>query len=65
VREAKVYCEIHPWDVDDAFVRRFGAQGIDRYVTTITGQVLFFVRERLNIKDLTLTPIDKYSPSVS
>jgi GMP synthase (glutamine-hydrolysing) len=28
VREAKVYCEIHPWDVDDAFVRRFDAQGI-------------------------------------
>jgi GMP synthase (glutamine-hydrolysing) len=28
VREAKVYCEIHPWDVDGAFVRRFGAQGI-------------------------------------
>jgi GMP synthase (glutamine-hydrolysing) len=28
VREAKVYCEIHPWDVDDAFVRRSGAQGI-------------------------------------
>ncbi|MGH8691115.1 MAG: glutamine-hydrolyzing GMP synthase [Burkholderiales bacterium] len=28
VREAKVYCEIHPWDVDDAFVRSFGAQGI-------------------------------------
>jgi GMP synthase (glutamine-hydrolysing) len=28
VREAKVYCEIHPWDVDDAFVRRFGAEGI-------------------------------------
>jgi GMP synthase (glutamine-hydrolysing) len=28
VREAKVYCEIHPWDVDDAFVRRFGARGI-------------------------------------
>ena len=28
VREAKVYCEIHPWDVDDAFVRRFGAQGL-------------------------------------
>ncbi|MGH8735126.1 MAG: glutamine-hydrolyzing GMP synthase, partial [Burkholderiales bacterium] len=28
VREAKVYCEIHPWDVGDAFVRRFGAQGI-------------------------------------
>ncbi|HVJ25306.1 MAG TPA: glutamine-hydrolyzing GMP synthase, partial [Burkholderiales bacterium] len=28
VREAKVYCEIHPCDVDDAFVRRFGAQGI-------------------------------------
>ncbi|HEX2333704.1 MAG TPA: glutamine-hydrolyzing GMP synthase, partial [Burkholderiales bacterium] len=28
VREAKVYCEIHPWDVDDAFVRRFGAQGM-------------------------------------
>ena len=27
VREAKVYCEIHPWDVDDAFVRSFGAQG--------------------------------------
>jgi len=28
VREAKVYCEIHPWDADDAFVRGFGAQGI-------------------------------------
>jgi GMP synthase (glutamine-hydrolysing) len=28
VREAKVYCEIHPCDVDDAFVRGFGAQGI-------------------------------------
>ena len=28
MREARVYCEIHPFDVDDAFVRRFGAQGI-------------------------------------
>ena len=28
VREAKVYCEIHPWDVDDAFVRSFGAKGV-------------------------------------
>ena len=28
VREARVYCEIHPWDVDEAFVRGFGAQGI-------------------------------------
>jgi GMP synthase (glutamine-hydrolysing) len=28
VREARVYCEIHPWDVDDAFVRGFGAQGV-------------------------------------
>jgi len=28
VREARVYCEIHPWDVSDAFVRGFGAQGI-------------------------------------
>ena len=28
MREAKVYCEIHPWDVDDAFVRGFGAQGV-------------------------------------
>ena len=28
VREARVYCEIHPWDVDDAFVRRFAPQGI-------------------------------------
>jgi GMP synthase (glutamine-hydrolysing) len=28
VREAKVYCEIHPWDVDDAFVRSFGPEGI-------------------------------------
>ena len=25
VREAKVYCEIHPCDVTDAFVRGFGA----------------------------------------
>ena len=28
VREAQVYCEIHPADVTDAFVREFGAQGI-------------------------------------
>ncbi|HEV8095450.1 MAG TPA: glutamine-hydrolyzing GMP synthase [Burkholderiales bacterium] len=28
VREAKVYCEIHPWDADDAFVRSFGAKGV-------------------------------------
>src|SRR5688572_5343591 len=28
VREAKVYCEIHPWDVSDAFVRSFGAKGV-------------------------------------
>jgi GMP synthase (glutamine-hydrolysing) len=27
VREAKVYCEIHPCDVDDAFVRDFAADG--------------------------------------
>ena len=28
IREAKVYCEIHPHDVADDFVRGFGAQGI-------------------------------------
>ena len=28
VREARVYCEIHPYDVSDAFVREFGAKGI-------------------------------------
>ncbi len=28
VREAHVYCEIHPCDVSDDFVRNFGAQGI-------------------------------------
>jgi GMP synthase (glutamine-hydrolysing) len=28
VREAKVYCEIHPHDVPDTFVRGFGAKGI-------------------------------------
>jgi GMP synthase (glutamine-hydrolysing) len=28
VREAHVYCEIHPCDVSDDFVRSFGAQGI-------------------------------------
>ena len=28
VREAKVYCEIHPHDASDDFVRRFGASGI-------------------------------------
>ena len=28
VREAKVYCEIHPCDVPDAFVREFGARGV-------------------------------------
>jgi GMP synthase (glutamine-hydrolysing) len=28
VREAHVYCEIHPCDVDDAFVRNFAPKGI-------------------------------------
>ncbi len=28
VREAHVYCEIHPYDVDDAFVRDFRPRGI-------------------------------------
>jgi len=28
VREAKVYCEIHPCDVSDAFVREFDASGV-------------------------------------
>jgi GMP synthase (glutamine-hydrolysing) len=28
IREAHVYCEIHPNDVSDAFVRSFGAKGI-------------------------------------
>ncbi|MGH8632718.1 MAG: glutamine-hydrolyzing GMP synthase, partial [Burkholderiales bacterium] len=28
VREARVYCEIHPCDVPDAFVRGFGAKGV-------------------------------------
>jgi GMP synthase (glutamine-hydrolysing) len=28
IREASVYCEIHPADVDDAFVRAFGAKGV-------------------------------------
>jgi GMP synthase (glutamine-hydrolysing) len=28
VRELGVYCEIHPWDLDGAQVRRFGARGI-------------------------------------
>jgi len=28
VRELGVYCEIHPWDVDEATVRAFGARGI-------------------------------------
>ena len=28
VREAKVYCEIHPYDVSDGFVRGFGAKGV-------------------------------------
>ncbi len=28
VREAHVYCEIHPCDVSDAFVKNFGADGI-------------------------------------
>jgi GMP synthase (glutamine-hydrolysing) len=28
LREAHVYCEIHPWDVGDAFVREFAPRGI-------------------------------------
>jgi GMP synthase (glutamine-hydrolysing) len=28
VRESNVYCELHPFDVGDAFVRDFGASGI-------------------------------------
>ena len=28
VREQQVYCELHPFDVSDDFIRNFGAQGI-------------------------------------
>src|SRR5688572_31824663 len=28
VREANVYCELHSWDVDDAFIREFAPSGI-------------------------------------
>ena len=28
VREAGVYCELHPYDVDDAFVRDFAPKGV-------------------------------------
>ena len=28
LRESHVYCEIHPYDVDDAFVRRFAPRGV-------------------------------------
>jgi GMP synthase (glutamine-hydrolysing) len=28
VREAGVYCEIHPWDMSDAEIKAFGAKGI-------------------------------------
>ena len=28
VREANVYCELHPYDVDEAFIREFNAKGI-------------------------------------
>ena len=28
VREAQVYCEIHPHDVTEDFLRGFGAQGV-------------------------------------
>ncbi|MDR3055433.1 MAG: glutamine-hydrolyzing GMP synthase [Zoogloeaceae bacterium] len=28
VREAKVFCEIHPYDVSSAFIRHYGAKGV-------------------------------------
>jgi GMP synthase (glutamine-hydrolysing) len=28
VREAKVFCEIHPYDVSEEFIRNYGARGI-------------------------------------
>ncbi len=28
VREANVYCELHPWDVDEKFIREFNPAGI-------------------------------------
>jgi GMP synthase (glutamine-hydrolysing) len=28
VREANVYCELHSWDVDDAFIREFNPSGV-------------------------------------
>jgi GMP synthase (glutamine-hydrolysing) len=28
IREAKVYCELHPFDVDEEFIRRFGPRGV-------------------------------------
>src|SRR3990172_5741488 len=28
VRESRVYCELHPYDVDDDFIRRYAPQGV-------------------------------------
>ncbi|MEA3275839.1 MAG: GMP synthase (glutamine-hydrolyzing), partial [Pseudomonadota bacterium] len=28
VREAGVYCELHPWDMDGEHIRGFGAKGV-------------------------------------
>ena len=28
IREAGVYCELHPYDVDEAFIRGYGAKGV-------------------------------------
>jgi len=28
VREAKVYCELHPFDIDEEFIRRFAPRGV-------------------------------------
>jgi len=35
VREANVYCELHSWDVDDAFIREFNPAGVILSVTVI------------------------------
>jgi GMP synthase (glutamine-hydrolysing) len=41
VREAGVYCEIHPWDVDDADIREFNPRGmiLSGGPETVTGEM--------------------------
>ena len=61
LRETNVYCEIHPYDVGDAFVREFG--GPDGDGLTNASAIKAAVKELLKNGTMELVPVDESIPT--